>query len=192
MRKWIVIALAGLSASVAHAQQQGGAQDLGALMGALGQMMQGNTNAAAVVDFRELKALLPASVPDGKRVSASGEKSGALGMTVSFAEGRYEVGGGSIEIKISDFGGTGFATMMAAAWASGEIDRETETGFERTTTINGNKAKEEYDSANKAGSTDVLVAGRFLVEVSGDDVSAEAIRAAVEKVDLAKLAALKK
>jgi len=191
----MLILISGLSISQARAQQAGGgADDLGALMGALGQMMQGaSTNsAAAVVDFRELKALLPAELPGLKRTSAAGEKSSAMGMTISFAEGRYEAGEGVIEIKLSDYGGTGFATMMAAGWSMQEMDRETETGFERTTTIAGNKAKEQYDTADQSGATEVLVAGRFLVEVSGSKVTAEAIRAAVEKIDLAKLAALKK
>lgn len=196
MRTLMIVLAAGLlGATGVRAQQAGsGANDLGALMGALGQMMQGgNTNAAAaVVDFRELKALLPAELPGFKRTSASGEKSSAMGMTISFSEGRYETGEGSIDIKMSDYGGTGFATMMAAGWSMQEIDRETETGFERTSTIGGHKAKEQYDSAGQSGSTEILVAGRFLVEVTGSSVSAEALKTAVEKIDLAKLAALKK
>lgn len=196
MRNFIAAMGAGLLAVTGVQAQQagGGAGDLGALMGALGQMMQGGgTNAAAsVVDFRELKALLPAELPGFKRTSASGEKSSAMGMTISFSEGRYEAGESSIEIKMSDYGGTGFATMMAAGWSMQEIDRETETGFERTTTIAGHKAKEQFDSSTKDGSTEILVAGRFLVEVTGRGVTAEALKSAVEKIDLAKLAALKK
>lgn len=189
----MAVGLLGVT-GVSAQQGGGGAGDLGALMGALGQMMQGGgTNAAAtVVDFRELKALLPAELPGFKRTSASGEKSGAMGMTISFAEGRYEAGEGAIGIKMSDYGGTGFATMMAAGWSMQEIDRETETGFERTTTIGGHKAKEQFDTASQDGSTEILVAGRFLVEVTGNGVTAEALKAAVEKIDLAKLAALKK
>ena len=196
MRTMMAIVAAGLiGTSLAQAQQAGGgANDLGALMGALGQMMQGGaTNATAtVVDFRELKALLPAELPGFKRTAASGEKSSAMGMTISFSEGRYEAGEGSIDLKLSDYGGTGFATMMAAGWSMQEMDRETETGYERTATIGGHKAKEQYDSASKSGTTEILVAGRFLVEVTGNNVSAEALKTAVDKIDLAKLAALKK
>lgn len=196
MHKGLLLFVAGwLGVTAVQAQQtEGAADDLGALMGALGQMMQGaaSNSTAAVVDFRELKALLPAELPGLKRTSASGEKSSAMGMTISFAEGRYEAGDNSIEIKLSDYGGTGFATMMAAGWAMQEMDRETDTGFERTTTLGGHKAKEQYDTAGKTGSTEILVAGRFLVEITGNNVAAEAIKGAVEKIDLAKLAALKK
>lgn len=197
MRNFMLAAMVGcLMGGLAHAQapQSGAAAgDLNALMGALGQMMQGSTNAAVpVVDFRELKSLLPAELTGLKRTAASGEKSSAMGMTISFAEGHYEAGEAAIDIKISDFGGTGFATMMAAGWTMQEIDRETDTGFERTTTIGGHKAKEQFDTANQSGSTEVLVAGRFLVEVTGNGVTPEAIKEAVGKLDLAKLAALKK
>ena len=194
MRNHILTALVAVSlAATAHAQQQA-APDLNALMGALGQVMQGagGTNATPVIDFRELKALLPAELPGLKRVSASGEKTGAMGMTISFAEGRYTAGEKSIEVKLSDYGGTGFATMMAAGWSMQEVDRETETGYERTATIGGHKAMEKFDTASKSGSTEILVAGRFLVEITGDGVEPDALKAAVEKIDLAKIAALKK
>lgn len=191
------VALAGLPVLPARAQQQSDpAADFGALMGMLNGAMQGTTNASAgapVVDFRELKALLPADLPGFKRTGASGEKVSPLGMTSSSAEGRYEGEQGSaIRVTITDRGGGGFATLMQAGWAMTEIDRETDTGYERTLTISGHKAKETYDSANHHGSTEILVAGRFMVEIVGDNVTAEALGAAVQKLDLAKLAALKK
>ena len=163
------------------------------MMKAMGAIMSGGTNAAAVVDFRELKALLPAALDGMKRTNASGEKSGAMGMTVAFAEGTYEAdAGGSITIKISDNGGLGgFMAFAQAGWAASEIDRESDTGFERTTTYGQNKAHEEYDNSGKSGKVEILVAGRFMVEASGNDIAWEAIQAAAKKVDTAKLATLK-
>lgn len=185
-----LVSLAALPAPAQQAQQP----DLSALMGALGSMMQGNTNSAtatAVTDFRELKALLPAELPGLKRTSASGEKTGALGMTVSFGEARYEGADNAyIAIKISDMGGTGFASMMAAGWTMQEIDRESDTGFERTTTIAGHKAMEKFNTEYNNGTIEVMVASRFLVEVDGSKVTVEALRQAVGKLDLEKLAGL--
>lgn len=194
MKKFMVwVSVGYLALAGAQAQQEGGAPDLGALMGALGQMMQGGTNAAAnIVDFRELKALLPAELAGMKRTSAGGEKNTAMGMTVSNAEGRYEAGDSSITIKFSDFGGAGFASMMAAGWTMQEVDRESDSGYERTSTIGGHKAMEKFDTANKSGSIEIMVAGRFMVEVNGDDITPEVLKDAVSKIDLAKLAALKK
>jgi hypothetical protein len=165
------------------------------VMSAMGAMLGGGaTNAAAVVDFRELKGLLPAELTGMKRTNASGEKSGAMGMTVAVAEGRYEAtddSGSSIDIKISDMGGTGgMMSFMQYGWASAEVDRESDTGYERTTTIAGHKAMEKYDTADKHGETQILVNKRFMVEVSGSNVTADQIKEAVGKLDLSKLAGL--
>ena len=116
-----------------------------------------------------------------------------LTSVLAFAEGIYESdAGGNIHIKISDNAGMGgFMAFAQAGWAASEIDRESDTGFERTTTYGQNKAHEEYDNDGKSGTVEILVGGRFMVEVSGSDVAWEAIQAAARKVDLAKLATLK-
>lgn len=173
---------------------QNNAPDMNKIMQAMGAMLGGATNGAApaIVDFRDLKALLPAELPGMKRTSAGGEKNGAMGMTVASAEGRYQNDTGSgITVKIADMGGTGaIGGFMQYGWASMEVDKETDTGYERSTTIAGNKALEKYDSANKSGETQVLVNKHFTVEVSGYNVTAEQIKEAIGKVDLAKLATL--
>ena len=46
--------------------------------------------------------MLPESVGAMKRVSAEGEKGGAMGIVVSHAEGRYENEGKSLQVKITD------------------------------------------------------------------------------------------
>ena len=196
MKRMRLAALTAVLIPVFALAQQGSDQspaNMEDMMKAMGALMSGGTNAAAVVDFRELKALLPAEVEGMKRTNASGEKSGAMGMTVAYAEGTYESdAGGYIGIKISDNGGLGGLMAMAqAGWASSEIDRESDTGFERTTTYGEYKAHEEYDTANKSGKVDILVGGRFMVEVSGHNIAWEPIQAAAKKVDLAKLATLK-
>lgn len=194
-RTHLVVLIAALTPLLALAQPEGGQPpaNMEDMMKAMGTLMSGGTNAAAVVDFRELKALLPAALDKMKRTNATGEKSGAMGMTVAFAEGTYEGDAGeSITIKISDNAGLGgFMAFAQAGWASSEIDRESDTGFERTTTYGQNKAHEEYDNSGKSGKVEILVGGRFMVEVSGNDIAWEAIQAAAKKVDAAKLATLK-
>ena len=182
-----------LSATLVTAQsEEGTPPDMNEFMKAMGAMMSGGSNAAPVVDFRELKALLPPDLPGLKRTGATGEKSTAMGMTVAYAEGTYSSDDSSVTVKISDNGGLGGLMAFAqTAWANSEIDRETETGFERTTTYGGCKAHEEYDSEGKSGTIEVLVAQRFMVEISGSDVPFETLQAAVEKIDLAKLATIK-
>ncbi|MBN1268321.1 MAG: hypothetical protein JXB04_01940 [Kiritimatiellae bacterium] len=194
-RRLALFALAvALLAPAARAQEGMPSQaDMADFMKAMNTMMSAASNQAAVVDFRELKALLPASVPGLKRTSASGEKSGAMGMTVSYAEASYEAEeGGEVGIKITDNAGIGgFMAMAQAGWSAMEMDRETDTGFERTTMYGNCKAKEEYDNEDQSGAIEVMVAGRFMVEVTGNGVPFEKMQAAVRQIDLAKLASLK-
>ena len=193
MRLAVLIATLTPVLALAQPGSQQSPANMEDMMKAMGTLMSGGTNAAAVVDFRELKALLPGALDGMKRTNASGEKSGAMGMTVAYAEGTYDAdAGGNIHVKISDNGGIGgFMAFAQAGWAASEIDRESDTGFERTTKYGEHKAHEEYDNANKSGKVEILVGGRFMVEVSGNDIAWEAIQAAAKKVDLAKLATLK-
>jgi hypothetical protein len=194
-RTCLAMLLVLLAAVLADAEQenQQPTANMEDMMKAMGALMSGGTNAAAIVDFRELKAILPAALDGMKRTKASGEKSGAMGMTVAFAEGIYEASSGeTIHIKISDNAGLGgFMAFAQAGWSASEIDRESDTGFERTTTYGQHKAHEEYDNSGKSGKVEILVGGRFLVEVNGNNIAWEAIQAAAKKVDLTKLATLK-
>ncbi len=176
----------------AYAQELDGAE-MQELTKALGSLMGASSNAAPVSDFREMKALLPATLPDMKRTKAGGEKTGALGMLVSYAEARYESdSGGSIEIKITDNSGLGpLMALSQAGWTTMEIDQETETGYERTTTIGGSKALEKYDSTGRSGEIQIMVDNRFMVQITVNGVDAAAMKAAAETIDLKKLAEIK-
>ena len=95
-------------------------------------------------------------------------------------------------IKITDIGSmTGLAGMAMFAWASTDIDKETETGYEKTSMFNGFKSHEKYDKSSKSGELSTIVGGRFVVEASGYGVDMEAIKDAVTKVDLKKLDSMK-
>jgi len=144
------------------------------------------------VNFRDLKALLPETLPGFKRTQAKGEKTGAMGMVVSQADADYSGDGGAhLDVKFVDLGSlAGPLALGMASWASVEIDRETETGYEKSTVLGGNKAFEKYDTRSRRGEIKVLVGGRFIAEVKGRNVKVDDIKAAVGQLDLAKLATL--
>jgi hypothetical protein len=180
---------------MAEAAKNGGA-NLGDAMAAMGAAVGGAANAGKkveTVDFKELKALLPESLPGMKRTDATGEKTAAMGMQLSNAEGRYSAdNGASMTIKITDIGSmTGLAGMTAYAWARVDVDREGDNGYEKTSTISGYKSHEKYDKSSKSGELSVLVGDRFVVEVDGNDVDMDAIKSALGKVDLGKLNSMK-
>ena len=146
----------------------------------------------ATVDFRSLKELLPADADGLPRKEATGEKNGTAGFTISTANGKYgnEDGSESIELSIVDGGGSAMMIGLAA-WSMMEVDKETEHGYEKTTTIGDNKAYEKYDNADKDGEVNVLVNKRFIVTAKGRGVSMDKIKAALDDIDLDKLGDLK-
>lgn len=179
-------AAAGAQAAAAGMQAAAAAlQGLAAGMGA------GAPSKAPLVDFRELKALLPESLAGLKRKSASGEKSAAMGMGVSEAKAEYGgEGKGRLRVKLIDTGGMAGFAAAAFAMAGVEIDKETEDGYEKTTKIDGRKAFEKYNNSSKNGEIKIFVGNRMLVEVDGDDLPMETLKEAVEKIDIGKLEAL--
>jgi hypothetical protein len=140
-----------------------------------------------------LKALLPAELPGMKRTDASAEHTQAMGIDMSQAEAEYHAtdnSGGNVRIKIMDAGNmSGSVRLGMSTWAMGSYSRETDTGYEKTTTINGCKGMEKYDTQNKEGSLELLAADRFILNVEGYNVTMDALKQAVDKIDLKKLAA---
>lgn len=157
----------------------------------LGAALSGGRS-AQTVDFRELKALLPAEIAGMARGEASGEKGGMGGLNVSSAEANYRAAGeGSVDLKLVDMGGAGLAAMGLAAWSMVEMDKETENGHERTGKLDGRPFHEQYDSKRRSGEFALLVGQRFLVEAQGHGVDAETLKQAVKAVDIGKLEAMK-
>ncbi|WP_080056910.1 transposase [Spirosoma aerolatum] len=144
------------------------------------------------VDFRKLKELLPADADGLPRKEATGEKNGAAGMVISTANGKYSNDDGSESIELSIIDGGGSAMMIGlAAWSMVEIDKETDNGYEKTSTMGSNKSYEKYDNASKDGEINVLVNKRFIVSAKGHGVSMDKLKSVLGDLDLDKVGALK-
>ncbi|MFD2520024.1 transposase [Emticicia soli] len=143
-----------------------------------------------VVDPKLLQELLPADANGLPREKVSGEKTGAMGFQVATAEGKYFEGDNSIEVNIADVAGTG-GIMGMAAWSMLNINTESETGYEKTTTYKDHKAFEKYDAQTKESEMAVLIASRFVVSIKGTNVDMSKIKATLDDIDLRKLADLK-
>lgn len=142
------------------------------------------------VDFRELKALLPETLGDLKRTNIEGEKVAAMGMNISNANADYsdDESGISIDLKITDLGSvSGLSGLASFGWYMVDINKENETGYEKTITYKGNKGFEKYDNQGKYGELSILVAKRFVIEANGNNVSMDQMKAAVDMIDIGKL-----
>jgi hypothetical protein len=179
-----------------EASKQGTA-NMGAALQAMGAAAGGAATAASggakvePVDFRELKALLPDELGGLPRKSTSGEKSGAFGIVTSTAEGTYSADGkpASLHVKITDPGTLSGFTALGAMWMNAQIDKETDNGYEKTGTLNGRRYHEQYNKSGH-GELTMIAGNRFMVEVSGNNVDMNTIKAAMAKIDLAKLDAM--
>lgn len=155
------------------------------------KLQGGDGKAVESVDFRKLKDLLPQSIAGLDRKNASGERNGVKGLTVSMAEGEYGSGDQTAKVVITDVGGNSFALMGMAAWATLDIDKEDENGYERTTTLDGHKGLERYNNKSKSGELNLLVGNRYIITVKTEGLAADRLQKAISAIDLKELESLK-
>ncbi len=174
-----------------QAAREGDVGKAGEAFKQMGEALSGSVKVEPV-DFRQLRDFLPAKLAGMRRVNAEGSRTSVMGVSVSKAEARYEDGrGGRIDLEVTDAGTLTGVAALALAWVDVEIDKEGDSGYERTTTVGGRKAYERYDRATRTGELDVLAAGRFIVGAKATGVDMKVFKEAVTKLDLAGLEALK-
>ena len=150
-----------------------------------------NGEKVEVINFRELQELLPEKLNGYERVSKGGETAGAMGMNISTAKAKYEKGDQKFEVNIVDTGGFGMAMMSMAAWSQITVDREDENGYERTTTIDGNKCYEQYKK-NGDSQIAMIIDDRFIITGNGDiesEKDMKELRGLIDDVKSGKLKA---
>jgi len=168
---------------------QAAAANAAAAMNAVGQIMSGGKDIQPV-DFHELKAMLPASLPGMQRTEATGQSGEAMGVKGSSAMARYSDGANArIRIEIVDLGSMSGLAAMAGKFDP-NMEKETATGYERTKRVDGQLVHEHYDRSAKSGEVGVLVASRFSVTVEGSGVDAAALTNALKSIDLSSIAAM--
>lgn len=168
----------------------------GGLAGALSQLedaveniSEEGINKKQPVNFRKLKELLPESSDGLSRSKFSGESNGIAGFKISTAKAKYEDGDKRIDVELMDTGGVGMAMMGLAAWSMVDIDKESDDGFERTTTYKGNKA---FEKCNKSRCEFSVFAGnRFLLMLKGRNVKMDDLHDLAEEIGIKKLESMK-
>jgi hypothetical protein len=136
-----------------------------------------------LVDFRTLKAIMPARLLGLERMNHTGEKSAAFGFGMSQAEARYGEGAKTLKVQVMDGGSNGITNLGLAAWSQIELDKETDDGYERTTEIDGFKAFEKWNKKTSSGELLWLYQNRFLITVQGAGIAADDLRKALHRLD---------
>lgn len=166
-----------------------GSVDLGKLQAAAKAIE--NSEAVTATDPDSLKAYLPASVAGFSRTEVSASSASAAGIEGSQAEAQYTRGESNLKLQVTDIGQAGALASIAGA-VNMKSSKETATGYEKTGVVDGRMTQESYDRQAKSGEYSVLVGERFMVEASGNGVTMEELKAAVEAVGISRLEAAAK
>ena len=145
----------------------------------------------AVADPAALQAMLPASVAGFTRTAVESTSGGAGGIGAATAKGTYTLGDQRFELSVSDVGALGGLATLGGA-LNVNSNRETATGYERTSMRNGNMVEEEWDNGGRRGKFMTMVASRFAVSAEGSAPSIDQLKAAVGAIDMGRLAAMAK
>lgn len=163
--------------------------DTNAALNAFGTIMSGGSKVKPV-DFHALKAMLPDSLPGMTRSEASGESTQAMGLSASSATAQYSDGNGkSVTVEITDMGSLSGLAGLATKFDP-NLDKETDTGYERTTHENGQLIHEQYDNRARNGEVEIIAGNRFSITVRGNGVDMDFLTDTLKGVDLQKLASL--
>jgi hypothetical protein len=167
------------------------AADMTAALSAVGAIVSGGKDVEPV-DFRKLREMLPETLAGMKRVDATGQSGEAMGIKGSSATARYTDGSGaSLNVDISDMGSLAGLSGLASRFDP-SMEKETETGYERTSKVNGQIVHERYDRRAKSGEISIILVERFNVAVRGNGVEPATLQGAIKQIDMAGLVALAK
>lgn len=172
------------------AQKSGDTAAQSAAMGKMMGAVSGTNGTVESLAPDQIKTFLPDSLGNLKRTSISAQRNNAMGMQVSEASAEYANDTQHITLEVTDTGGAKGFLAMAAAVAP-EEEKETDHGYEKTSTVNGNLVHEAWDTQSKSGEYSVMVGQRYTVKANGNADSIDQLKQAVGSIDLAKLEALK-
>lgn len=144
------------------------------------------------IDFRKLKEFLPESVAEIPRTEARGSKNSVGEAKISQAEGEYSKDGSesTASVSIMDYGAVPWMVAGMAAWENMEIDNESDDEYQRTVTYGKYRGYETYNTKEKSGQLQLLVAKRFLISIDLNKIEPEYFGKTVESMKLDDLAAL--
>ncbi|HEY8327175.1 MAG TPA: Yip1 family protein [Rhodanobacter sp.] len=173
------------------AQKSGDSNAQSAAMGKMMGAMAGANGSVEALAPDQIKAFLPDSLGSLKRSSLSAERNSAMGMQISQASASYAADNGQhVTLEVSDTGGAKGFMSLAAAMAP-EEEKQTDHGYEKTYSADGNLVHEEWDTQSKYGEYSVVVGKRFTVKANGNVDSIDQLKQAVASIDLGKLESLK-
>ncbi|MHB1328484.1 MAG: hypothetical protein ACYC2K_09805 [Gemmatimonadales bacterium] len=132
---------------------------------------------------------LPSEIVGLPRVGGDRQDASTMGIGMSTATASYRDGTKRVSIRMIDMGAGGAISSLGAVWALTDIDRRSDDGFERTTTIDGHRAFEKVSRQGGRIRSElaVIAANRLMVTLEGNDVELDELKRALDALDLASL-----
>jgi hypothetical protein len=171
----------------ADTQQAMGAA--GGLVSALAQSL-GGEHRHDPVDFHTLQGLLPTSLSGMQRSTPKGEANGALGVKTTSATVDF-VGNGNARVNVSIKDATALSALAGLADMVNSQTSEQGGSYEKNESLSGQNVHEKWDASTRHGELSLIVAKRFGVDVSGDNVDMDVLKKTLAQVDLGKLESMK-
>ncbi len=164
---------------------------LGAIAGAAGGVV--GSGSFDPIDFRKLKDVLPQELSGFEKGESSGEKNNAFGISVSEAKQSFRLADGSkrVRFEITDPGSLAGPFALTNMWMNVDIDKETSSGYEKTSTVGGRKIHEKWNKSSQHAEVKMVVGNRFMVEVDARGLDMTDVKALLSKIDIAKLESMK-
>ena len=160
------------------------------MLTALGGAMSGNRHVDPV-DFHTLKDMLPGQLPGMQRSDAQGNSQQALGVKGTSASANYQGQSGEhAVIKISDMSGVSGLLDLASSIGQ-NASSESDSGYEKDATVGGRTVHEKYDNKSKHAELSVIVAKRFVVDLTGDGMDMGMLEQDISAVDFGRLESMK-
>ena len=160
-----------------------------AAMNSLGTLLGGGRRVDSL-ELDQLKTFIPETFAGlARQGGGSVEKNGIAGLMVSRAEAQYGTGNETATLEIVDTGGAS-GIMGLASWAALQGSREDDYGSERTSRVDGRLV---HEKRTKEGADEyaIVLGERFMVTARSSEMDVEALKAAVSRLDLARLESLK-
>lgn len=138
----------------------------------------------------ELKSVLPENLLGLKRVELS--VGDASMMNLVSAEARYkDENNKRIELQIMDGAGETGSAMVSMMMLGLNVDKEkiTETGFEKSTEIDGMNAiiSEDKNGENITSKIQLIAKNRYLLTLDGTGISYEELKTALSEIKMSQL-----
>jgi len=171
----------------ADTQQAVGAA--GGLLSALGHSL-GGEHRHDPVDFHTLQGLLPSSLSGMQRSTPKGEANAAFGIKATSAEVDF-AGDGNQHINVSIKDASAVSGLAGLAEMVNSQQSEQGGSYEKSEILSGQNVHEKWDASTRHGELSIIVAKRFGVDVTGDNVDMDVLKKTLAQVDLGKLESMK-